>query len=80
MATTDFPSQLDDGTRSVLLARATRRHLHKGEFVFRIGDPDDTVFMLLSGRIKTYKISPNGREVILWFGFPGEVFGFAEIS
>lgn len=60
------------------MAEATHRVLRKGEFIFRVGDTEDAVYMLLSGRIKTYKIAPSGREVILWFGFPGEIFGLVE--
>lgn len=78
MATTDFLGKLDADSRSALLARATRRRLRKGAFVYRVSDPGDSVYLLLAGRIKTYKIAPNGREVILWFGFPGEVFGLVE--
>ncbi len=78
MATTDFLGKLDADTRAALLARATRRRLRKSAFAYRIGDPGDAVYLLLAGRIKTYKIAPNGREVILWFGFPGEVFGLVE--
>lgn len=78
MANTDFLGQLDDDRRAVLLSLATRVRLRKGDFVFRVGDPGDAVYLLLAGRIKTYKISPSGREVILWFGFPGEVFGLVE--
>jgi CRP/FNR family cyclic AMP-dependent transcriptional regulator len=78
MATTDFLGKLDADARAALLARATRRRLRKGAFVYRVSDPSDAVYLLLSGRIKTYKIAPTGREVILWFGFPGEVFGLVE--
>ena len=60
------------------MARATRRRLAKGAFVYRVSDPGDSVYLLLAGRIKTYKLAPSGREVILWFGFPGEVFGLVE--
>ncbi|MBI4381622.1 MAG: cyclic nucleotide-binding domain-containing protein, partial [candidate division NC10 bacterium] len=52
--------------------------MRKGAFVFRVSDPGKSVYVLLAGRIKTYKIAPSGREVILWFGFPGEVFGLVE--
>jgi CRP-like cAMP-binding protein len=78
VSTTDFLGRLYEETRAALLARATRRRLRKGEFAYRIGDPGDAVYVLLAGRMKTYKIAPNGREVILWFGFPGEVFGLVE--
>jgi len=78
MATTDFLGKLDDEARRALLARGTRRRLRKGAFVYRVSDPGDAVYLLLAGRIKTYKLTPGGREVILWFGFPGEVFGLVE--
>jgi CRP/FNR family transcriptional regulator len=78
MATTDFLGRLDGSVRSALLGQARRRKLRKGDFVYRVGDPGDAVYVLLAGRIKTYKIALRGREVILWFGFPGEVFGLVE--
>ena len=78
MPTTDFLGQLPAIHRDALLATAKRQRLRKGEFIFRTGDSGDAVFILLSGRVKTYKIAPNGREVILWFNFPGEFFGFVE--
>ena len=78
MATTDFLGRLDEASRGALLARATRRQLSKGAFVYRVSDPGDAVYLLITGRIKTYKLTPDGREVILWFGFPGEVFGLVE--
>ncbi len=78
MSNTDFLGRLDAIHRDALLARATRHRLRKGEFIFRVGDQGDAVFMLLAGRVKTYKTAPSGKEVILWFGFPGEVFGLVE--
>ncbi|MCC7484063.1 MAG: Crp/Fnr family transcriptional regulator [Burkholderiales bacterium] len=78
MVTTDFLGRLDREAREALLAQACRRRLRKGAFVYRICDRGDAVHFLLSGRIKTYKLTPDGREVILWFGFPGEVFGLVE--
>ncbi len=78
MTNTDFLGQLDTDRRAEFLALGTPFRLRKGQFVFRIGDAGDAVFALLSGRIKTCKISPGGREVILWFGFPGEVFGMVD--
>lgn len=78
MVTTNFLDKLDAETRTTLLSGATHRRLGKGIFVYRVSDPGDSVYFLLSGRIKTYKLTPDGREVILWFAFPGEVFGLVE--
>lgn len=78
MANTDFLGKLNAEHRDALLARATRHRLNKKEFIFRAGDQGDAVFVLLAGLVKTYKTSPKGEDVILWFGFPGEVFGVVE--
>ncbi len=78
VATTDFLGRLDETTRAALMAQATRYRLGKGAFVYCVSDPGDTVHFLLSGRTKTCKFTPDGREIILWFGFPGEVFGLLE--
>lgn len=77
MAPTDFLGQLDAPAREALLARTRQRTLRKGEYIFRVGDDGDSVFLLLRGRAKSFKLSPEGREVILWFCFPGELFGLA---
>ena len=74
---TDFLGQLESDARDALLARGRRRTLDKGEYVYRVGDEGDSVFLLLNGRAKTYKVSPEGHEVILWFCYPGELFGLA---
>lgn len=76
MSPTDFLGQLDAPTREALLGRAGRRTLEKGQYIFRVGE-GDCVFLLLRGRAKSFKLSPEGREVILWFCFPGELFGLA---
>lgn len=78
VATTDFLGRLDEKTRTELMAQTTRYRLGKGAFVYCISDPGDTVHFLLSGRTKTCKFTADGREIILWFGFPGEVFGLIE--
>lgn len=75
MSATDFLGQLDAATRADLLSRGRIRRVRQGEFVFRVGKKGNSVFVLLSGRAKTYKLTPDGREVILWFSFPGEIFG-----
>lgn len=77
MAPTDFLGQLRPHVREALLAQARPKLLKKGEYVFRVGDDGDSVFLLLSGRAKTYKVSPEGRDTILWFCYPGELFGVA---
>lgn len=59
----------------------TQTHVYKKtEFVFRAGDPGKHIYFLQSGRVKIFQVSPKGKEVILWFCFPGEICGLAEAA
>lgn len=77
MTPTDFLGKLEPHVRDALLDQARRRRLKKGEYAFRVGDEGNSAFLLLHGRAKTYKVSPEGRDTILWFCYPGELFGIA---
>lgn len=63
-----------------LLSLGHRRHFRKGEHIFRSGSPGKNVYILEHGRAKVYKLSDSGKEVILWFCHPCEMFGLSEIS
>jgi len=78
-ASTDFLGQLAAGERETLLRLAKRRRVRKGQFVFRVGEIKRGAYIVLRGRLKFFRLSPAGREVILWFSFPGEIFGLAEV-
>ncbi len=78
-APTDFLGQLAAGERAALLMLAKRRPKRRGEFVFRVGDKKRGAYLLLRGRLKFFRLAPDGREVILWFCFPGEIFGISEV-
>ncbi|MEO7729099.1 MAG: Crp/Fnr family transcriptional regulator [Burkholderiales bacterium] len=78
-APTDFLGQLATVERAALLRLAKRRLLRRGDFVFRVGDKKRGAYLLLRGRLKFFRVTPDGREVILWFCFAGEVFGISEV-
>ncbi|MGH8620012.1 MAG: Crp/Fnr family transcriptional regulator [Burkholderiales bacterium] len=78
-APTDFLGQLAGGERATLMKIAKRRRLARGEFAFRVGDAKQGTYVLLRGRLKFFRLTPDGHEVILWFCFPGEVFGMSEV-
>lgn len=75
----DFLGNLPKAERDALLALGHRRVFRKGDHVFQSGAPGQNVYVLQEGRAKIYKLSDSGKEVILWFCFPGEVFGLAEV-
>ena len=80
VAPSNFLAQLGPKDYAALLEIATVQHFGKGDFVFRSGAPGSNVYFLRSGKVKIHQLSPLGREVILWFCFPGEIFGLAEVA
>ncbi|OPY04947.1 MAG: cAMP receptor protein [Syntrophorhabdus sp. PtaB.Bin184] len=55
-----------------------RRSYGAGETIFRDGDPAEGFYILLSGRLKIYKLSMEGKEQILHIIEAGEPF--AEVA
>jgi CRP/FNR family transcriptional regulator len=47
----------------------------RGQLIFSEGDEGNGFYVLISGRVKVSKISPEGKEQILHFFGPGEPFG-----
>jgi len=60
---------------------AGRLHAHTvlqvpaGRAVYRVGDPTDHLYLLLSGRVQVRLLGPGGQEFILRDYGPGEAFG-----
>lgn len=66
-----FPEdQLED-----LAAIVVDKTYHKGHVVFSEGDEGDGFYVVISGRVKIYKLSPEGKEQILHLFEQGEPFG-----
>ena len=75
----NFLQSLNKTQQDELQRMSCQRVLQKGDHIFSRGAPGENVYILLEGRAKIYEVSPVGREVILWFCLPGEIFGIAEI-
>ncbi|MGB5160298.1 MAG: Crp/Fnr family transcriptional regulator [Thermoanaerobaculia bacterium] len=67
--------RLSEDDREHLAAAATVERFDKGEAVFHEGDPAQDFFTLVRGRVKVYKVMPNGRVVILEILGPGDPVG-----
>jgi CRP/FNR family transcriptional regulator len=52
----------------------------QGDTIYRVGDLSDTVYVLKSGKIKLSRTSEDGKELILYYIRPGEVFGELAIT
>jgi len=74
----NFIARLAACDREDLLHLASYRKVSKGELIFQAGSPGNYVYFLESGRVKIYHLSLTGKEILLWFCVPGEVFGLAE--
>lgn len=57
--------------------KKTERNYAADEVIFREGDPSDTAFVLVSGRVELYKDVENS-QVMLEGPSPGEIFGETE--
>lgn len=55
------------------------RHYAKRSTIFRLNDVAHEGYVVESGRIKTYKLTPEGKEVIFNIVNPGEIIGLAEV-
>lgn len=65
--------QPTDRQRLAEVARA--QHYAKGASIFSEGDPSDFFFTVVSGRVKVFKMTPTGKDVILEVFGPGDPLG-----
>ena len=70
----DLPPEIVKSIAAVSVAR----ELEKGKMLFHEGDEAKGFYLLVSGRIKVFKSTLEGREQVLHFISPGETF--AEVA
>ncbi len=63
----------DDRRRIAAVARA--KEYARGDTIFREGDPSDFFFTVVTGRVKVFKMTPAGKDVILEIFGTGDPFG-----
>ena len=66
---------ISDSDRNTLLGIAMERHLAKKATLFGEGDRAEGFYLILTGSVKVFKISPDGKEHILHIFGPGEPVG-----
>ena len=70
-------SGLDDKARESIARLAVDRKVAAGQTVVRDGEPADGFYVVLDGKVKVYKLSPDGRQQILHVFGPGHAFAEA---
>ena len=68
-------SSLNDDELSELAGLAIEHGLTPGEFVFWDGDAPERLYIVAEGKVKVLKHSSLGKEFIIAFFGPGEMFG-----
>jgi CRP/FNR family transcriptional regulator len=56
---------------------ARHRRLPRGAILFREGAPCEEVFIIASGKVKVYRLSPEGRQQTVWVLGAGDCFCLA---
>jgi CRP-like cAMP-binding protein len=51
------------------------QEFHRGQIIFSEGDEGTGFYVVVSGRVKIFKLSPEGKEQILHIFGPGDPFG-----
>jgi CRP/FNR family cyclic AMP-dependent transcriptional regulator len=69
-----FGSFPEDQLRA-LATMVTRRSAPRGSVIMHEGDPTDSLYIVMSGRLKVMMGEADGKEVILGIIGPGEFFG-----
>jgi CRP-like cAMP-binding protein len=67
--------RLSDEDRRRLAAASQLRTYAKGETIFSEGDPSRHFYTVASGRVKIFKMTPSGKDVILEIFGAGDPFG-----
>ena len=67
--------ELDDEAAAALRASMVEVKLARGEVLFREGDEGDRVYVVIAGKIKLGRTSPDGRENLLALLGPSQMFG-----
>lgn len=69
--------RMSDADLDTFLDHAQSRRVLQGETVFKQGQPADSFYLLLSGRLKVTQVTGDGQQIIVRVVHPGELFGFA---
>jgi CRP/FNR family transcriptional regulator, nitrogen oxide reductase regulator len=68
-------SRLSPADRKVVAEVARVQHYAKGETIFEQETPSDALYQIISGRVKIFKMMPNGKDLILEVFGPGDPLG-----
>lgn len=66
---------LPDGELRALASALNRRRYARGELILHQGDPGDSLYIVVSGRVRIYTLDAEGHELSVWLCDEGDFFG-----
>lgn len=75
----DFLSGISKDDQKRLRHMGTRCTFDKGQSIFHQGDSHTGIWIIESGRARTYYVGPTGREITLAYWTPGHFIGGPEV-
>jgi CRP/FNR family transcriptional regulator len=75
LRTTPIFSRLSPDDRRKIAEVATVRRFARGDVIFEQDSPSDALYAIASGRVKIFRMMPNGKDVILEVFGPGDPLG-----
>jgi CRP/FNR family transcriptional regulator len=75
LRTTPIFSRLSVDDRRKIAEVATVRAFGRGEIIFEQESPSDAFYAITAGRVKIFKMMPNGKDLILEVFGPGDPLG-----
>src|ERR1044071_4578906 len=68
-------AQLDEDERNVLAQAMQERTVEKDAWLFREGDPGDSMFIMKGGSVELFVKDTAGQKITLHTARPGDFFG-----
>jgi CRP-like cAMP-binding protein len=71
-------SAMDDTELDEVISRAIALRIPKGSAIFEQGEVAKHFYVLLNGRLKVVKVTPDGQQIVIRFVVPGDIYGIAK--
>ena len=70
-----FGCALTDSARETIVSRRILKTWEKGEFLFHAGEPAEGIWAICRGRVKVFRETEDGKQLILRIAYPGDLVG-----
>ena len=70
-----FGCALTDSARETIVSRRILKSWEKGEFLFHAGEPAEGIWAICRGRVKVFRETEDGKQLILRIAYPGDLVG-----